>query len=337
MKTMTHRLFHIGLLAAALAAAGLSGCAPMTPKAPPMAEIRGVQGRFQLGEIVDLHQAERVDFETFMKRVAPHDLIFVGEVHDQAEHHLIQTQVLQALMACCGPVDLAMEFFRAPQQDTLDRYLAGEMTEAAFLKAADWDRTWGFPYHLYRPLLTLARENGSRILAINVSRDLVGKVAKVGLAGLTPEERARLPRKIDLTDDAHRDYVREAYLLHRRQGIPNFQFFYEAQCVYEEFMADTLSTYFENAGRNHRKLVAFVGNGHLEFRFGIPNRVLERTPVSAVTILPYSLSESTSIPSEIADFVWLTPSCGRRPPFMPPAHMKSPHPGAHSESSHGAQ
>ncbi|MGD8388997.1 MAG: hypothetical protein PVG49_17755, partial [Desulfobacteraceae bacterium] len=62
MKAMTHRLFHIGLLAAALAAAGLSGCASMTPKAPPMAEIRGVQGRFQLGEIVDLHQAERVDF-----------------------------------------------------------------------------------------------------------------------------------------------------------------------------------------------------------------------------------------------------------------------------------
>jgi len=309
----------------------------MAHKAPPMAEIRGVQGRFQLGEIVDLHQGERVEFEDFMERIAPHDLIFVGERHDQAEHHLIQAQILQALMACCGPVDLAMECFRAPQQDTLDRYLAGEMTEAAFLKAADWNRSWGFPYHLYRPLLTLAREHGSRVLAINVSRELVGKVAKVGLAGLTPDERARLPRKIDLTNDAHRDYVREAYLLHSRQGIPNFQYFYEAQCVYEEVMADTLSTYFEEAGRHHRKLVAFAGNGHLEFRFGIPNRVLERTPVSAVTILPYALNETTTIPSEIADFVWLTPFSARRPPSMPPAHRKSPHPGAPPESAHGPQ
>ena len=309
----------------------------MTPKAPPTAEVRGVQGRFQLGEIVDLHQGERIEFEPFVERIAPHDLVFVGEVHDQAEHHLIQVQVLQALMACCGPVDVAMEFFRAPQQDVLDRYLAGEMAEAAFLKEADWDRSWGFPYHFYRPLLNLARERGSRILAINVPRELVRKVARAGLAGLEPEERARLPRRIDLADKAHRDYVREAYLLHSRQGIANFQFFYEAQCVYEEVMAENLSAYFEKAGRNHRKLVAFTGNGHLEFRFGIPNRVQERTPVSSVTILPYPLMETTSIPSEIADFVWLTPSCGRRPPSMPPAHMKTPRQGAHPESGHGAQ
>lgn len=334
---MMKRFFHIGLLSAVLTAACLSGCAPMTPKAPPTAQIRGVQGRFQIGQIVDLHQGEHVGFEPFVERIAPHDLVFVGEMHDQAEHHLIQVQVLQALMACCGPVDVAMEFFRAPQQEVLDRYLAGEMTEAEFLKAADWDRSWGFPYHLYRPLLTLAREHGSRILAINVPRELVRKVAYKGLSGLTSEERGRLPRKIDLTNEAHRDYVRKAYLLHRREGIPNFQFFYEAQCVYEEAMAGHLSTYFEKAGRNHRKLVAFTGNGHLEFRFGIPNRVQERTPVSAVTILPYPLMETTSIPSEIADFVWLTPFCGQRPRSTPPAHMKAPQQGAHPESDHGAQ
>mgnify|MGYP006278832871 FL=1 len=309
----------------------------MPPKAPPTAEIRGVQARFRLGDIVALHQGERVAFEPFVARLAPHDLVYVGEVHDQAEHHLIQVQILQALMACCGPVDVAMEFFRTPQQDILDRYLAGEMTESEFLEAADWNRSWGFPYHLYRPLLNLAREHGSRILAINVPRELVRKVARKGLAGLTPEERDRLPRKIDLTNEAHRDYVREAYLLHDRQGVPNFQFFYEAQCVYEEVMADNLSAYFENAGRHHRKLVAFTGNGHLEFRFGIPNRVQERTPVSAVTILPYPLVENTSIPSEIADFVWLTPSCGRRPPSVPPAHRKTPPQGPHPESNHGAQ
>jgi len=294
-----------------------SGCAPARPRPVPFAEIRGAEGRYGPGKIVDLHQARALDFPSLVEIIAPNDLVFVGEVHDNAEHHLIQVQILQALMACCGPVDVAMEFFRTPQQSVLDRYTAGEMTEPEFLEAVDWKANWGFPYHFYRPLLNLARQHGSRVLALNVPLELVRRVARVGLEGLTPEERMRLPRRIDLTNEAHREYVREAYLMHRRAGIPNFQFFYEAQCVYEEVMAESLARYFEEAGRNHRKVVAFAGNGHLEYRFGIPNRVSGRVPVSAATVLPYPLSGKTSIPSEIADFVWLTAPCRSMPSFIP--------------------
>ncbi len=302
---------------ALLAAALVAGCAPSGHKLPPVAEIRGAEGRYGPGDIIDLHQAEGLDFPSLIDRVAAGDLVFVGEVHTNAEHHLIQVQILQALMACCGPVDVAMEFFRAPQQDVLDRYTAGEMTEPEFLDAVGWRKNWGFPYHFYRPLLLLARENGSRVLALNVPVALVRKVARVGLEGLTPDERAQLPRQIDLTNEAHRDYVRKAYLMHGRAGIPDFQFFYEAQCVYDEVMARNLARHFEKAGRNHNQVVAFAGNGHLEYRFGIPNRVLRRAPVSAVTVLPYPISNHTAIPTEIADFVWLTAPCEPRFPFGP--------------------
>jgi uncharacterized iron-regulated protein len=300
------------------------GCSPARPLRPPFAEIRGAGGRYGPGEIIDLHQARSLAFPSFLDLLAPNDLVFVGEVHDNAEHHLIQVQILQELMACCGPVDVAMESFRLPQQPLLDRYTAGEITESAFLDAVDWDANWGFSYHLYRPLLNLARQHGSRILALNVPLRLVRKVARVGLEGLDHEERSQLPVQIDLTNEAHREYVREAYLLHRRAGIPNFQHFYEAQCVYEEVMAERLARYFEEAGRHHRKVVALVGNGHIEYRFGIPDRVSRRVPVAAVTVLPHPLSEETSIPSEIGDFVWLTAPCNRMPSFI---HRVSAHDG----------
>lgn len=295
----------------------LAGCAPSRPKAPPVAWIHGAEGRYGMGDIVDLHQAKPLDFQSLIEKVAPNDLIFVGEVHDNAEHHLIQVQILQALMACCGPVDVAMEFFRTPQQPVLDRYVAGGMTEREFLEEVGWDVNWGYPYHLYRPLITLARENGSRLLAINVPLELVRKVARVGLDGLTPEERDRLPRQIDLTVEAHRDYVHKAYLMHPRVGLPDFQFFYEAQCVYEEVMAESIAVYFKEAGRHRRKVAAFTGNGHLVYRFGIPSRVAKRIPVASVTILPYSLTEGTPLPTEIADFLWLTSSRGTIQRHMP--------------------
>ncbi|MCF8061728.1 MAG: ChaN family lipoprotein [Deltaproteobacteria bacterium] len=311
------RFFQLAIVPLLLGLLLLAGCAPSRPRQRPFAEIRGAEGRYHMGEIIDLHQAIALEFPSFVDRIPPSDLVFVGEIHDNAEHHLIQVQILQALMSCCGPVDLAMEFFRTPQQPVLDRYTAGEITESEFLEAVDWEANWGFPFHLYRPLLALAREHGSRVLALNVPLDLVRRVARVGLEGLSQEERAQLPRRIDLTNEAHREYVRDAYLMHGRAGIPNFQYFYEAQCVYEEVMAKSLARYFEEAGRNHRKVVAFAGNGHLEYRFGIPDRVLDRVPMAAVTVLPYPLSEETSIPSEIADFVWLTAPCKRMPSFIP--------------------
>ncbi len=320
-RTNPHTLTFF-FLAVTLAA----GCASGPPEAPPTARIAGAEGRYHLGEIIDLHQARALSFPSLIERIAPRDLVFIGEVHDQAEHHLIQVQILQALMTCCGPVDVAMEFFRTPQQSVLDRYAAGELTEGEFLKAVEWDATWGFPFHLYRPLLALARENGSRILALNVPRELVRKVARVGLEGLSPEERSRLPRRIDLTNEAHREYVREAYLMHGRAGIPNFQFFYEAQCVYDEAMAQRLARHFEEGGRHRRPVVAFAGNGHLEYRFGIPNRVTGRIPVDAVTILPFGLTRDSALPTEIADFVWLTAPCRRVPSPAPSRKEESPDP-----------
>jgi uncharacterized iron-regulated protein len=95
--------------------------------------------------------------------------------------------------------------------------------------------------------------------------------------------------------------------------------------VYENVMAANLADYFEKAGRNHRKVVAFAGNGHLVYRFGIPNRVQNRIPVAAVTVLPYPLEGPESIPSEIADYVWLTRSSGPAHGTMSPARGRSPH------------
>ncbi len=310
------RFNHVTVIPLLVSFLVVAGCAPSRPKAPPIAWIQGAEGRFSSDDIIDLHTATHLDFQSLIEKLAPNDLVFVGEIHNNAEHHLIQVQILQALMACCGPVDVAMEFFRTPQQPVLDSYLAGEMDEREFLKAVEWDTSWGYPYHLYRPLISLARENGSRILALNVPQELVKRVARVGIGGLTPEERDRLPLQIDLSVRAHREYVRNAYLMHPRTRIPSFEFFYEAQCVYEEFMAESLADYFIEAGRHHRKVVAFTGNGHLVYGFGIPSRVTKRIPVTSVTILPFALTKETPLSNEIADFLWLTSSKGIMPSHM---------------------
>ena len=284
----------------------LSGCAGTKKSSPIRATIQGVSEHFRIGQILDLKTGTLLSFEQLIDQICSKDLIFIGEVQDNPEHHLIQVQILQALVACCGPVSIAMEFFEKPQQSTLDRYHRGGLDETEFLKELDW----GSDYHFYRPLVQMAKQHGGAVLAINAPRDVVKKVARQGLESLDAPERNKIAKEIDLSNEAHRNYVREAYERHPHGDLKEFDYFYEAQCVWEDTMAESLAEYLRENGR---KLIVFTGNGHIINKFGIPDRTIERIPVSMVTIMPFPLSEEVNIEKEIADYVWLTADYPPRP------------------------
>jgi len=281
----------------------IQGCAGMKTHTPGMATIPGVSGHFRIGQIVDLNTGATLSFEQLIEQIASKDLIFVGEVHNNPEHHLIHVQIIQALMDRCGPVTIAMESFQKTKQESLDRYLQGELTEEEFLKEVNWSEEWGYEYHFYRPLILLARQNMSRILAINAPHDIVRKVAREGLKSLSVVEKGKLAKEIDLNDRAHYTFLRKIYEQHSHTELKKFDYFYEAQCVWEDTMAHNLAEYLKE---NRRKLIAFTGNGHIINKFGIPDRTMRRFPVSMVTIIPYPLKEHVEIKKEIADYVWLT-------------------------------
>ncbi|MDP6180717.1 MAG: ChaN family lipoprotein, partial [Desulfatiglandales bacterium] len=237
----------------------MQGCAGKVSK-PSRATIPGVSGHFKVGQILDLKTGKVLSFDQLIDQIASKEIIFIGEVHDNPEHHLIQAQIIQALMGRFSLVTIAMEFFQKSQQPSLDRYLQRELTESEFLKEVDWKGRWGFDYHFYRPLVLSARQHGSRILAINAPNDIVKKVAREGLKGLDENERKKLPKEIDLSNKAHRAYLREIYEKHSHNDLKKFETFYEAQCVWEDTMAHNLA---EHLSQNKRKLVVFTGIGHI--------------------------------------------------------------------------
>jgi len=279
------------------------GCAGLLPPQPPMATIAGVAERFRPGQIVDLASGKAIAFEELIAHISSKDLIFVGEAHDNPDHHLIQIQILQAVASRSPSLTMGMEFFQRHQQPILDRYIRGESTEKEFLEAVEWKKTWGFDYHFYRPLMQLARERRYRVLAINAPNDMVRKVARTGLKALEPSERDQLPKEIDLTQDRHRAFLHEIYKEHPPRGLKDFDFFYEAQCVWEETMAYNLAVHLES-GKG--RLIAFTGNGHIVNKFGIPDRTARRVPVSMVTVMPYPLNGEETIARGIADYLWFT-------------------------------
>lgn len=285
------------------------GCSGLKPAGLPLASIEGVAGHFRAGRIISLEAEKAISFDQLIDRLESNDIVFVGERHDNPGHHLIQVQILQALMARPKQMAVAMEFFEEPQQAVIDRYMVGATNEETFLKDVAWSRKWGYDYYLYRPLIFLVKEKNGKILAINTPNGIVKKVARSGLGSLNPGERSQLAAGIDLNNKAHRAYLQQVYNEHQHLDLNNFEYFYQAQCVWEDTMAENIGDYFK---KERKKLVVLTGNGHIINKFGVPDRVLKHAPASMATVLLYPLSGRVILKKKMADYVWLTGDCSSR-------------------------
>src|SRR5688500_5973958 len=75
-------------------------------------------------------------------RAAKASVVLLGETHVNADHHRWQLQTLVALHATRPNIVIGFEMFPRRVQAALDQWVAGELSEKEFLRAAEWDRVW---------------------------------------------------------------------------------------------------------------------------------------------------------------------------------------------------
>ena len=273
-------------------------------------------------EMIKLPDGEKISFQQLSDDLRGVRVIFLGESHDQVEHHQIQVKIIKDLVARGKKVAIGMEMFEKSQQPILDKWSNGVLTEEEFLKEVQWEKTWSMDYQLYRPILDEAKNHRLKVIALNVQRDLVRKVAQNGIEKLSPEDKATLP-EIDLTDKEHLAYIKAIYRDHQGGSAEKFKHFYQAQCLWDDGMAETLSDFLKSSDGEGKTVVVIVGSGHVVFDFGIPKRFHRRTPLPYRTIVlkewKSDLNENltfakTNLP--LANYLWITqptPSEKKRP------------------------
>jgi uncharacterized iron-regulated protein len=212
-------------------------------------------------------------------------VVYVGETHTAWGDHLLQLEVLKAMATQPGELALGVEWFQAPFQPVVDRYLAGEIDESEFLRDTQYYQRWRFDYRLYRPIVEFARENAIPIIALNASRELTNEISKVGIDALPEALKGQLPAEYDFSDKAYEASLREMFKLHQAEDA-QFQRFLEAQLTWDETMAQNAAAWLE--GGPQRRMLVLAGTGHVSGRSGIPNRVTRRTGVQGKTIATFS-------------------------------------------------
>ena len=72
---------------------------------------------------------------------------------------------------------IGMETFQRPFQKYLDQYVRHEISEEEFLQKTEYFRRWGFEYNLYRDILQFARAKQIPVIALNIRKEIVEKIA----------------------------------------------------------------------------------------------------------------------------------------------------------------
>jgi uncharacterized iron-regulated protein len=292
----------------------LSGCLRRGPLPTWASTILALTLPVGPDEIYTIPEGEKISFDQLIEGFDSSRVVFVGEAHDQIEHHHIESRIIHGLLAEGKDLVVGMEMFSRSQQPVLDRWSQGGLTEREFRKETNWDTTWGIDYQLYKGILDEAKAHHLKVLALNVEREWVSKVAQNGIQGLSLEDRNNLP-EMDLTDKDHRAYIRRIYNSHRGGLSKDFEHFYESQSLWDEGMAETLSEFLKSPESQNKTIVVIAGNGHVVFDFGIPKRFYRRTPFPFKTLVMKEwtkdpdmdlVSSPTSAP--LADFLWITRS-----------------------------
>jgi len=125
-------------------------------------------------------KGKNIPHQEFLRTVSGADVILFGEEHDDPIAHWLQLLVAQHL-ASQGVFKMGAEMLEADDQNTLDRYLNGEIDQAAFDTLA---RLWKNHARDYAPLVELAKAERIPFIATNVPRRYARAVSKGGFAAL---------------------------------------------------------------------------------------------------------------------------------------------------------
>jgi aminopeptidase N len=244
-----------------------------------------------------------IDLATVMSKIKDKRVIFVGEMHTAYSHHVMQYEIIRQLYEMEGRLVIGMEMFQQPFQEYLDQYIQGDIDEGEFLKKTEYYERWKFDYNLYRDILQFARENSIPVVALNLEKEIVEKVSKDGIDSLSDEEQNEIPPDLDMTNNDYRKSMKKVFLLHRNKGEKSFENFFQSQILWDETMAhntaDALEAYPDS------KIVVMAGNGHLQYSWGIPDRVkrLSGKPMAVI------LNDGGDIVNEaVADFILYPPN-----------------------------
>ena len=96
------------------------------------------------------------------------DVVYVGDYHTSKQSQKTFLKLAKRIQDAGREVVFALELVQKKHQGAVDRFLAGQLGEAAFLEAIRFRKNWPFDnWENFRPIFALAREAKTRVVGID--------------------------------------------------------------------------------------------------------------------------------------------------------------------------
>jgi uncharacterized iron-regulated protein len=322
------------LLAASAAAAQTISSGAPAQSAPACASYGGW---------VDVRSGRSIDREGLFRYLASRrTIVLLGESHTEMDHHLWQLGTLAALQGRGANLVIGFEAFPRRLQSVLNDWVDGKLTDAAFLKASEWQQVWGYDSALYMPLFRFARLNRIPMIALNVERRLVLQVGQRGWESVPVTEREGLSDPAPASA-AYQRVLARAYLakktlqpgatnraaqgpdlpepdeaeLTEAMNEPEFKRFVEAQLTWDRAMAEALAEARQNFA--NAVVVGILGSGHVAGGHGVPRQLRALGIYEPASLIPATVDVAcTLIGAGYADAIFTLPRADETPPSEQP-------------------
>ena len=283
-----------------------------------------------VGRVLDVRRDRLIEWSELEAAFAvavetTHPLILLGEVHDNADHHVLRGRLL-SFQVCFNAVPGAavLEHIRADQQGALDGWQAlADRTAAGLMRALDWPSSGWPKADMFEPLFAGAIHARLALFAGEPARGQVRAVARGGIAVLATTEIERL--RLDEPLPAPLDAALAAELGGSHCGmLPASAIggMSAAQRYRDAHMAAAMVAAMERRG----SAILLAGNGHVRTDRGVPWHLrrmapLKRTAVSAAgrgrgraRTMPHDYLPRDPSGQPAADYIVFTPRVDRADP-----------------------
>lgn len=271
-----------------------------------------------VGKIWDMKSRSFIDEATLLARINAANVLLLGEIHDNPQHHELQQKLLNARIASGARPAVMMEQLNAENQPALDQALAGNNRDEVLssvtklIKFSDWQ--------FYRPFLVIAVDNQLPVIAANISNQQLQPVIWNGFAAYDAGDLKRLAVEQVWSESRDKYLVRNMGGAHcgqlkdeLRAGLSR------SQRLRDALMADSAMA---SIGRG---IVGIVGSSHARRDIGLPLYFAARAPLARIFSIGFvevhpRKTDPTTYETESAtneapfDVIWFTPRVDRPDP-----------------------
>ncbi len=245
-----------------------------------------------------------------VETVKPGSILILGENHGLASHRDQHVAILNKLREAGLKVSVGLEFINYTDQQLVNQYREGFLSEPAFLSSINWK---GISYDFYKQQLNFPDISaGEKSLGLNLPRSVTSQISKFGLNSLSASDLLLVPPDFSLGRDSYKTRFMEAAGAHCK--VPDNCF--AAQCAWDVTMAWQAFVFAER--HPDQVLVIVVGEFHVQYGGGLPHRILQRLPGAHIVTLSQVWAEGYTdeeIQQELqpsftegprADFIWVS-------------------------------